>query len=44
MRFLLDQELTPAVAALLIDAGHDAVHLHGLGLSRAPDDRVIPGG
>lgn len=41
MRFLLDQELSPAVAALLIDAGHDAVHLQGLGLSRAPDESVM---
>ncbi|HEX7131765.1 MAG TPA: DUF5615 family PIN-like protein, partial [Iamia sp.] len=41
MRFLLDQNISPLVADLLGDAGHDAVHVRDLGLSRADDDEVL---
>lgn len=41
MRFLLDQNLSPALVALLVEAGHDTVHIRDLGLSRAPDERVM---
>lgn len=41
MRFLLDQNLSPHVAQLLIAAGHDAVHVRTLGMSRAPDDDIL---
>ncbi len=40
MRFLLDQNLSARLVTLLTDAGHDAVHVAELGLSRA-DDRTI---
>jgi predicted nuclease of predicted toxin-antitoxin system len=41
VRFLLDQNLSPQVAQLLIDAGHDAVHVRTLGMSRAPDNDIL---
>jgi predicted nuclease of predicted toxin-antitoxin system len=37
MRFLVDNALSPALAVLLTDAGHDAVHVRSLGLQHAPD-------
>ncbi len=37
MRFLVDNALSPALAVLLTDAGHDAVHLRSLGLQHAQD-------
>jgi len=36
MRFLLDQNLSPALVTLLDEAGHDTVHVRDRGLSRAP--------
>jgi len=41
MRFLLDQNLSPTLVTLLTEAGHDAVHVRDLGLSQAPDERVM---
>jgi len=41
MRFLLDQNLSPALVTLLDEAGHDTVHVRDRGLSRAPDERVM---
>ena len=40
MRFLIDNALSPALAALLQQAGHDAIHVRELGLQHA-DDEVI---
>ena len=40
MRFLIDNALSPMLAALLQQAGHDATHVRELGLQRA-DDEVI---
>ena len=40
MRFLIDNALAPALAALLQQAGHDAIHVRELGLLHA-DDEVI---
>ena len=41
MRFLVDASLSPAVAVLLTEAGHDAVHVRdALGL-KAPDLEIL---
>src|SRR6186997_1438478 len=40
MRFLIDNALSPALAPLLQQAGHDAIHVRDLGLQHA-DDEVI---
>lgn len=37
MKFLIDQNRSPRLAALLRDRGHDAVHTLELGLERAED-------
>jgi predicted nuclease of predicted toxin-antitoxin system len=41
VRFLVDQNLSPRLAQLLVDAGHDAVHVQSLGLHTAPDTTVL---
>ena len=41
MRFLVDQNLSPRLAAFLGEHGHDAVHTSGLGLEVAPDAAVL---
>ena len=41
LRYLVDECLSPRLCALLIDAGHDAVHVGDRGLLGAPDDAVI---
>lgn len=40
MRFLIDNALSPEVARLLLDSGHDAVHVRDYGL-QAVEDSVI---
>jgi len=40
MRSFVDMRLSPALAAWLVDQGHDAVHAAGVGLDRAPDDAI----
>ena len=41
MRFLIDNALSPALAALLQQAGHDAIHLRSIGLQHADDDVIF---
>ena len=40
MKFLIDNALSPVLAALLQQAGHDAIHVRSIGLQHA-DDEVI---
>ena len=41
MRFLIDNSLSPLLASLLADLGHDSVHLRDLGLEDASDHVVM---
>lgn len=41
MRFLLDQNLSPRLGALLTEVGHDAIHVRDMGLAQATDEIVI---
>lgn len=41
MKFLVDNALSPQVAALLNGAGHDAVHVRSLELHTAKDDLIL---
>ena len=41
MKFLIDNALSPALAALLQHAGHDAIHVRSIGLQHADDDAIF---
>jgi len=41
VRFLVDANLSPRLAASLADAGHDAVHVSDVGMSRATDTEIL---
>jgi predicted nuclease of predicted toxin-antitoxin system len=41
MRFLVDANMSPRVARILTDGGHDAVAVRDLGLHHAPDDQIL---
>jgi predicted nuclease of predicted toxin-antitoxin system len=41
MRFLLDMGISTAVAGSLRSLGHDAEHLHELGLGTLPDAEIL---
>lgn len=41
MRFLVDQNLSPRLARVLVERGHDAVHTSQLGLEAASDATVL---
>lgn len=40
MRFIIDNQLPPALAARLREFGHDAVHVLELGLDEAADREI----
>ncbi len=41
MKFLLEENISPYVAGLLNEVGHDAVHVRDVGLLKAPDETVF---
>jgi predicted nuclease of predicted toxin-antitoxin system len=41
MRFLADMGISPKTVVFLPGLGHDAVHLHALGLDRLPDAAIL---
>ena len=40
MRFLVDAQLPRALIDWIFEQGHDAEHVHGLGLGDAPDEQI----
>jgi hypothetical protein len=43
MRFLVDNALSPVLATLLTEAGHDALHVRTIELHRAEDVLILSG-
>jgi predicted nuclease of predicted toxin-antitoxin system len=41
VKLLLDANLSPEVARLLKEAGHDAIHVRDIGLLSAPDPEIL---
>lgn len=41
MKLLLDANLSPEVARLLGESGHDAIHVRDIGLLSAPDPEIL---
>jgi hypothetical protein len=41
VRFLVDENLSPRLAELLVSSGHDALHVRALGLAAADDSVVL---
>jgi predicted nuclease of predicted toxin-antitoxin system len=41
MKFLIDNALSPILASLLQQAGHDALHLRSIGLMHSDDDVIF---
>ncbi len=41
MRFLVDNALSPVLATLLEQAGHDAVHVRSIDLQRSDDVQIF---
>lgn len=41
MRLLVDQNLPPRLAELLVEAGHDATHVRDHGLASATDPEIV---
>jgi predicted nuclease of predicted toxin-antitoxin system len=41
VNFLIDNAMSPVVAGLLKQAGHDAVHVRDYGLQTAADDTIL---
>ena len=41
MKFPIDNALSPALAALVQQAGHDAIHVRSIGLQHADDEAIF---
>jgi predicted nuclease of predicted toxin-antitoxin system len=41
MKFLIANALSPTLADLLQQAGHDAIHVRSVGLQHADDDAIF---
>jgi predicted nuclease of predicted toxin-antitoxin system len=41
LRFLVDENLSERVAELLVENGHDAIHVRAIGLATADDEVVL---
>ena len=41
MKFLLDENQSPRIADLLVEAGHDAIHVRDFDLRTSPDEDVF---
>jgi len=41
VNFLLDENMPPSLAAVLIDTGHHAIHVRDLKLTGKPDETIF---